>query len=181
MPPVDLPPRRSRCRRTQRFLSGAMRWRSIHRFSCTHQKLIFEVSKAYFALDAERAQLRVAESALKSALVLQDAAEAKNARGLATVTEVATAQRGTARALFDIEQAKAVDNDAYHALLETMGVTPTLRLNIAASSGRALPTHLAEDVDSLVQRALVHRPDIAAALAFTTGALTSADAVEYQH
>ena len=158
-----------------------MRWRSIHRFSCTHQKLIFEVSKAYFALDAERAQLRVAESALKSAHVLQEAAEAKYARGLATVTEVATAQRGTARALFDIEQAKAVDNDAYHALLETMGVTPTLRLNIAASSGRALPTHLAEDVDSLVQRALVHRPDIAAALAFTTGALTSADAVEYQH
>jgi outer membrane protein TolC len=134
-------------------------------FTGTHQKLIFEVSKAYFALDAERAQLRVAESALKSARVLQDAAEAKNARGLATVTEVATTRRGTAKALFDIEQAKAVDNDAYHALLETMGVTPTLKLNIAASSGRALPTNLAEDVDSLIQQALVRRPDIVAALA----------------
>jgi len=134
-------------------------------FTGTHQKLIFEVAKAYFALDAERAQLRVAESALKSALVLQDAAEAKNARGLATVTEVATAQRGTAKARFDIEQAKAVDNDAYHALLEAMGLTPTLKMTIAPSFGRALPTHLADDVDSLIQRALVRRPDIVAALA----------------
>lgn len=134
-------------------------------FTGTHQKLIFEVAKAYFALDAERAQLRVAESALKSAGVLQDAAEAKNARGLATVIEVATTRRGTAKALFDLEQAKAVDNDAYHALLETMGVTPTLKLTIASSSGRALPTHLAEDADSLIQRALVRRPDIVAALA----------------
>ncbi|HXP97678.1 MAG TPA: TolC family protein, partial [Telmatospirillum sp.] len=33
------------------------------------------------------------------------------------------------------------------------------------SFGRALPTHLADDVDSLIQRALVRRPDIVAALA----------------
>jgi outer membrane protein TolC len=134
-------------------------------FTGTHQKLIFEVAKAYFALDAERAQLRVAESALKSAQVLQDAAEAKYARGLGTSTEVATTRRGTAKALFDIEQAKAVDNDAYHALLEAMGLTPTLRLNIAASSGRSLPTHLAEDANTVIQRALVRRPDIVASLA----------------
>ncbi len=134
-------------------------------FTGTHQKLIFEVSKAYFALDAERAQLRVAESALASARVLQEAAEAKHARGLATITEVETTRRVTAKALFDIEQAKAVDNDAYHALLEAMGLTPTLKLSIAASAGRPLPTHLAETAEGLVQRALARRPDIVAALA----------------
>jgi outer membrane protein TolC len=151
-------------------------------FTGTHQKLIFEVAKAYFALDAERAQLRVAESALKSAGVLQEAAEAKNARGLATVTEVATARRGTAKALFDIEQAKAVDNDAYHGLLEAMGLTPTLKLNIAASSGRPLPAHLADNVESIVQRALVRRPDIVAALAklrASEAGVTAAEASYY--
>ena len=134
-------------------------------FTGAHQKLIFEVSKAYFALDAERAQLRVAESGLRSSRVLQEAAEAKLAHGLATVVEVATAKRGTAKAIFELEQAKAVDNDAYHALLETMGLTPTLKLNIASSSGRQLPRSLADDVDSSIQRALVRRPDIVAALA----------------
>lgn len=46
-------------------------------FTGAHQKLIFEVAKAYFTLDAERAQLHVAEDALKTAITLQDAAEAK--------------------------------------------------------------------------------------------------------
>jgi outer membrane protein TolC len=134
-------------------------------FTGTHQKLIFEVSKAYYALDAERAQLRVAESALASARILQEAAEAKHARGLATVTEVATTQRGTAKAVFDVEHARGDDNDAYHALLEAMGLTPTLKIQIAASSGRDLPSHLVDDVDSLIQWALTRRPDIVAALA----------------
>jgi outer membrane protein TolC len=150
-------------------------------FTGAHQKLIFEVSKAYFALDAERAQLRVAESALKSARVLQEAAEAKNARGLATVTEVATTRRATAKAIFDIEQAKAVDNDAYHALLEAMGLTPTLRLSIVASSGRSLPTHLAEDADTIIQRAMVRRPDIVASLAKLRASEAGVRAAEASH
>lgn len=134
-------------------------------FTGANQKLIFEVSKAYFALDAERSQLRVAESAVASARVIQEAAEAKHDRGLATVTEVATARRGTAKALFDLEQARAVDNDAYHALLEAMGLTPTLKLTIAPSVERSLPGGLAEDAETMIQRALVKRPDIVAALA----------------
>lgn len=134
-------------------------------FTGAHQKLIFEVSKGYFALDAERAQLRVAESALKSARVLEEAAQAKFNQGLATVVEVSTAKRGTAKALYDLEQAKAVDNDAYHALMESMGLNPTLKLNIASSAGRQLPRRLSDDVDSSIQRALVRRLDIVAALA----------------
>jgi outer membrane protein TolC len=134
-------------------------------FTGAHQKLIFEVSKAYFALDAERSQLRVAESALGSSRVLQEAAEARYGRGLGTVTEVATAARGTAKALYDLEQAKAVDNDAYHALLEVMGLTPTLKMAIAPSEGRALPRHLSGDVDNAIRHALTQRPDIVAALA----------------
>lgn len=134
-------------------------------FTAAHQKLIFDVSKAYFALDAEHAQVRVAESAVKSAQILQDAAEAKYARGLGTVTEVATTRRGTAKARYDLEQAKANDNDAYHGLLEAMGLTPTLKMTIASSEGRALPRHLADDADGLIQWALTRRPDVIAALA----------------
>jgi outer membrane protein TolC len=151
-------------------------------FSGAHQKLIFEVSKAYFALDAERSQLRVAESALASAHVLQEAAEARHARGLATMTEVATARRGTAKAVFDLEQAKAVDNDTYHGLLEVMGLRPTLKMTIVPSAGRPLPRHLSEDVDSAIRRALTRRPDIVAALAkmrASEAEVAVADAADY--
>jgi outer membrane protein TolC len=134
-------------------------------FTGAHQKLIFEVSRAYFALDAVRAQVRVAESALKTAQVLQEAAEAKFEHGLATVVEVETAKRGTAKARYDLEQAKAIDNDAYHALLEAMGLNPTLKLSIASSEGRQLPRRLSDDVDMMIRKALTQRPDIAAALA----------------
>lgn len=133
-------------------------------FTGAHQKLIFDVSKAYYALDAERAQLEVAQSALDSAKILQEAAEARYARGLATITEVETSRRGTAKARFEIEQARTVDNDAYHALLEAMGLTPTLPITAASSAGRPLPRRLAEDADTLIRRALASRPDILAAL-----------------
>jgi len=134
-------------------------------FTGAHQKLIFEVSKAYFALDAERAQLHVAEDAVKSAKILVDAADAKKKSGLGTVTDDVVSQQREAKARFELEHAKAVDNDAYHSLLEAMGLTPTLKLRIADSAGRTLPKSLAEDVDTYIHRALSKRPDILAALA----------------
>jgi outer membrane protein len=133
-------------------------------FTGVHQKLIFEVSKAYFNLDAVRAQLHVAEEALSTAKTLQDAAEAKKKTGLETVTEVARARRETAKAQYDVEEAKAADNDAYHALLEAMGLTPTLKLKIAESSGRALPKSVPEEMKVYIDRALESRPDILASL-----------------
>ena len=134
-------------------------------FTGAHQKLIFEVSKAYFALDAVKAQLHVAEDALKNALILLDAAEGKQERGLEKTTEVAIARRETAKARYDLELAKAVYNDAYHALMEAMGLTPTIKLHIAESTGRVLPRELANDVNAYICRALQQRPDIMEAFA----------------
>jgi outer membrane protein len=134
-------------------------------FTGAHQKLIFEVSRSYFALDAERAQLQVAEDALKTSQVLQDAAESKRQRGLATITEVALARRTTARAQFELERAKAADNDAFHGLLESMGVKPTFKLRIAESEARELNTTLAGEANAYIERALSRRPDVLASLA----------------
>ncbi|MFI4919867.1 MAG: TolC family protein [Legionellales bacterium] len=134
-------------------------------FTGAHQKLIFEVSKAYFVLDAQRAQLHVAETALKNTKFLQDAAEARRTRGLETVTQVAIARRETAKARFELEREKAIDNDAYHSLMQSMGLTPTIKLKVTSTAGRSLPWHLGGNVNSYIQRGLAKRPDIAAALA----------------
>jgi len=151
-------------------------------FTGAHQKLIFDVAKAYFALDADRAQLHVAEEALKTSKTLQEASEAKKKRGLETQTEVAMARRGTAKAQFDLEKSRAAANDAYHALLEAMGLTPTIRLQIDESAGRTLPKGLADEVRSYIDRALVRRPDIVASLAklrASDGEITAAKAEYY--
>jgi len=134
-------------------------------FTGAHQKLIYDVAKAYYALDAVRSQVRVAESAVNSAKVIEEAATARNQRGLATVTEVATARRGSAKARFELEQSRTADNDAYHALLENMGLNPTLKMQIASSAGRKMPADLAQNADDAIRTALVRRPDIVAALA----------------
>jgi outer membrane protein TolC len=134
-------------------------------FTGAHQKLIFDVSKAYFILDAERKQLQVAQSALKNAKIVQDAAEDKHKQGLETITRVAIARRVTAKARYELEKAKAVDHDAYHALMQAVGLTPTANLKIAGSSHLVLPKGISGDVNTYIKRALAKRPDLAAALA----------------
>src|SRR5262249_35657375 len=57
-------------------------------FNQAHQKLIFDVAKAYFSLDGADAALRAAQQALKDAEELQSSAEALYGRGLGTVVTV---------------------------------------------------------------------------------------------
>lgn len=134
-------------------------------FTGSHQKLIYEVSKAYFAIDAERAQRRVTEAALKNAEILEEAVSARRTRGLATVPEVAEAKRSVAKARYDLAEANMADNDVFHNLLETMGLSPTLKLSLADSGGRMLPKADDRTLDEVLQKALARRPDIVAALA----------------
>jgi outer membrane protein TolC len=66
-------------------------------FTGAHQKLIFDVSQAYFNLGAARGKLHAARQSLSTALTTEDAAVAKQNNGLATVVAVAQAQRQTPR------------------------------------------------------------------------------------
>jgi len=141
-------------------------------FTGAHEKLLFAVSKAYFAIGAARGRLHVAEQALKSARIVEDAVTAKRAHELATVVELAQAQRQTAQARFNLEQAKGADNAAYSALVASLGVAPDAPIRIADNSEKPLPPQPAGDVDQLVQGALAERPDIIAAF----GKLRAAEA-----
>jgi outer membrane protein TolC len=130
-----------------------------------HQKLIFDVSRAYFSFDAERTQLQVAKDTLKSAQRLEDAAEARGKNGLETSTAIAMARYTRAKAQFDLQEIKAACNDSYHQLLVVMGLIPTIKMEIADTSGRSLPPSLVGDVDVYIKRALADRPDLEAQLA----------------
>lgn len=133
-------------------------------FTGAHEKLLYAVSRDYFALGAARGRLRVAQQALKTAEVVQDAAETRQAHGLGTVVEVAQARRQTAQARFNLARATGAEHAAYAALIASMGVSPSKHVGITDSAEQELPSEPSGDVDQLVRRALTNRPDISAAL-----------------
>ena len=132
-------------------------------FNATHQKVVFDVTRAYYALNTVQGRVDVTRAALKLAQTLQDAAEARRSRGLATLPEVLQAREQTARAAYELEESIAGETDARMALLEAMGIRPTTQLRVAGLSGRMLPPALEDTADKLVDRALAQRPDLSRA------------------
>src|SRR5882762_8709567 len=141
-------------------------------FTGVHQKLIFDVSQAYFDLGAARGKLHAAQKALSTALTTQDAATAKQNNGLATVVAVAQAQRQTAQARYTLAAAEGAERTARANLIATLGVDAATDLDVVDSTELALPSTPEQDVKTAITRALTHRPDVIAAL----GKVDSAEA-----
>jgi len=134
-------------------------------FNATHQKIVFDVTRAYYALNAVQGRVEVARAAFNQAQTLLDAAESRRARGLATLPEALQARERTARAAYELQEAIAGETDARMALLEAMGVRPTTPLRVAGLAGRALPAMIEDTAERLVERALAQRPDLLARVA----------------
>ena len=134
-------------------------------FNATHQKVVLEVTRAYYALNSVQGRVETARAALKLAETLQDVAEARRGRGLATLPEVLQAREQTARATYELQESLTAEIDARMALLEAMGVRPTTPLRVAGLAGRTLPGTLEDTADKLVDRALEQRPDLLARVA----------------
>ena len=133
-------------------------------FTGAHQKLIFDVSQAYFDLGAARGKLHAAQKALSTALTTQDAATAKRDNGLATVVAVAQAQRQTAQARYTLAAAEGAERTAYANLIAALGVPAATQIDVVDSAELPLPPVPAESVSKAVDQALAHRPDVIAAL-----------------
>ena len=134
-------------------------------FNRAHQKLIFDVARAYFSLSGANAVLTAAEQALKDAQQLQNSAEALQSRGLATVVTVELARRDTAQRRYDVAQARTAQHDAAYGLLTAMDLPPTTHLQVEDTSARPLPQPADGTLQRLLGEALRQRPDLIAAVA----------------
>jgi len=134
-------------------------------FNATHQKIVLDVTRAYYSLNAVQGRVEVALASLGLAQTLQDAAESRRGRGLATLPEVLQAREQTATAAYALQEATAAATDARMALLEAMGVRPTTSLQIAGLGARAVPAMVEDTAEKLVDRALGQRPDLLARVA----------------
>ena len=132
-------------------------------FTGAHQKLIFAVSRDYYALDAARGRLRVAEQSLKNAGIVEDAVRLRRARGLATLVDVAQAERRVAEARYALVGAEGSERAAYQALVASIGAGSAFSPRVADGSAISLPPAPGEPVDHFVHQALAQRPDLLAA------------------
>jgi outer membrane protein TolC len=134
-------------------------------FNAKHQEIVFNVTRDFYALTAARGKLNADRAALDFARSLEDNVSARKERGLATRPELLQAEEETARAVYELEAARADEQDARMALLESTGVLPSSPIEIADVSQRPLPPELGESVDQAVDRALGQRPDLVALVA----------------
>ncbi|MEJ1965538.1 MAG: TolC family protein [Gammaproteobacteria bacterium] len=132
-------------------------------FTGVHQRLIHQVSLAFYTYSAARDRSDNASRSLEDARRVQTAAEERFRRGIGTVVEVAQAKLATAEAnLFQVRARGAMD-DGYANLMTAMGFPPLVRMTLASSSQHALSPALGNDVEEIISTALGRRPDVLAA------------------
>jgi outer membrane protein len=134
-------------------------------FNGAHQKIVFQVTDRFYQLGNSHQKVLVGRSALEAAQNVEQAVQARVDHGLATRPELLQAQQQTAQSAFDVEAALGVESDAMVALVESIGILPTVPLKVA-DLGQRLPLDQAErSVNQLITIALSQRPDLVAKLA----------------
>ena len=134
-------------------------------FNGIHQKIVFQTTERFYQLGTAHQKVLVAQSALEAAQTVEQAAQARVDNGLATKPELLLAQQQSAQAAFDVDAATGFESDARVALVESIGVLPTVPLHVADLSERSTSEEVNGSVDELIARALSQRPDLVASLA----------------
>src|SRR5213080_2370752 len=138
-------------------------------FNRKHQEIIFRVQRAFLALTSLRGKIAVAQSAVDSARAVRESAEAQLRNGLATLPEVSLARQQEAQTAFDLEDVIASERDAQVALAESIGIPPTVPIQVTDFSTLPPPAALEDSVDKVIDQALERRPDLIAKVAVLRG------------
>lgn len=134
-------------------------------FNATHQKVVFEVTRRFYALNDARQKVIVGKAAFHAAQTVEQAARARMNNGLATRPELLQTQQQSSQSEFDLEAAIGLESDAQIALVESLGIPPTTQLRVTDISSLPIPSPPDQSVDALIEMALSQRPDLVAKLA----------------
>ncbi|MBO1076619.1 TolC family protein [Roseomonas marmotae] len=131
-------------------------------FNGEHQRLIFDVTRAYYVHAASTTRSRIARETLRNSTAIRNASEARLESGLGTTVEVAQARQQVAQSELRRVQADGQERNSHQALLLAMGVNPTLPLKVDTGGQRRLPDAPELPIDDMVSAALARRPDVMA-------------------
>jgi outer membrane protein TolC len=144
-------------------------------FNAVHQQIVFAVTRRFYELNVARQRVTVAQTALDAAGIVARAARARLDHGLATTPESLLAEQQSAQAAFDLEAARGALSDAENALVESLGVPPTIPVHVAELPAGAFPGTSAASADEMIARALSRRPDLVARFAEVRARQAEAD------
>lgn len=134
-------------------------------FNAVHQQIVFTVTRRFYELNTARQKVGVAESSQQAATTVSQAAQARLDNGLATKPEVLQAEQQSAQAAFELEAARGTLSDVQMALVESLGILPTAKLQVEGVGEKPVSEDSADSMEVLIERALAQRPDLVARLA----------------
>jgi outer membrane protein TolC len=131
--------------------------------NATLQGIALQVEGAYFSYQAQRALLGAAQLSVAEADTNLNSARQRNRAGVATIADVLQAETLLAQAQLDLETAQGNVQIARGALAVAMGLPANAPYDVAPVNDSIAVAFAAADVDTLINRALENRPDLAAA------------------
>jgi len=138
-------------------------------FNAVHQQIVFTVTRRFYELNTARQKVGVAESSVRAADTVTKSAQERFDHGLGTKPEVLQAEQQSAQAAYELEAARGELSDAQVALVESLGILPTTKLQVAEVSEKPFSEYSGDTLEELIQRALSQRPDLVAKLADLRG------------
>lgn len=145
--------------------------------NATVQNVILAVQQAFYDYNAAKA-IRDAELATVSEDSANlEAAKARHDAGVATISDVLQAQTALSQARLNLETAQGSVLTTRGSLAIAIGVPATVPYDVQAIPPDVPISGIAESVDSLVERAVRSRPDLAASRAQARAAAANVSAV----
>ena len=131
--------------------------------NATLQNVALQVEGAYFTYRAQRELARAAQLSLATADTTVASARQRNKAGVATIADVLQAETQQAQVQLDLETAEGNQQIARGSLAQAMGLPANTRYDVAPTADSVTVGVAGASVDTLINRALEGRPDLAAA------------------
>lgn len=131
-------------------------------FNAAHQKVIRDVTHAYYQYGLSRERVRIAEQSHHHAQQVAQAVKARYQAGLGTTVETALATQHVAQARLRIVTAEGLRTTAYQEVLAATGLPGNSKLELSSQMSRPLDHVSAELADEAIEQALSQRPDVLA-------------------
>ena len=130
----------------------------------TIQRVVYEVQRAYFQLEAALGLRTASEQDVVAARSVLRATETRLTMGLATRPDMLIARQAFAEALYTLEKRRADVFIAEGELRTRAGFPASVSLPIHPAEEVDVPQVLAAGIDGIIDSALAHRPDLASAV-----------------
>ncbi len=129
------------------------------------QNVVLAVQQAYFQYMGAKALLAAQQTTLKEAQTNLEAANQRHRVGLATIADVLQAKTALSQAQLALESIEGELQTTRGALALSMGLPANIPYDIGLPPDTTRLLGVADSVDTLIERAVRERPDLAAARA----------------